>query len=116
MEDSPPYPTGPTDRAEPPLTTEALIAAAHAHHQGIPYETGEPARPPAGRCAPWPIYFGRQDDRQRRGLRRGRPDRPDREGAGCNGLESPRLHAAARGPAARPPETARPQTPGSGKP
>lgn len=41
MEDSPPYPTGPTDNADPPLTTENLVAAAHAHHQGIPYETGE---------------------------------------------------------------------------
>ena len=36
------YHAGPTDRAEPPLTTEALMAAAHANHQGIPYETGEP--------------------------------------------------------------------------
>jgi hypothetical protein len=42
MEDSPPYPTGPADDAEPPLTTEDLVATAHANHQGIPYETGEP--------------------------------------------------------------------------
>lgn len=35
------YHAGPTDRAEPPLTTEALIAKAHASHQGNPYETGE---------------------------------------------------------------------------
>ena len=41
MEDPPPYPTGPADDAEPPLTTEDLVAAAHAHQQGIPYETGE---------------------------------------------------------------------------
>ena len=35
------YRAGPADRAEPPLTTEELVAAAHANHQGIPYETGE---------------------------------------------------------------------------
>lgn len=35
------YRAGPADRAEPPLTTEALVAAAHANHQGTPYETGE---------------------------------------------------------------------------
>ena len=35
------YRAGPADRAEPPLTTEALVAAAHANRQGIPYETGE---------------------------------------------------------------------------
>ena len=36
------YHAGPTDNAEPPLTIEDLVAAAHANHQGIPYETGEP--------------------------------------------------------------------------
>ena len=41
MEDPPPYCTGPTDSAEPPLTTEDLITRAHAQRQGIPYETGE---------------------------------------------------------------------------
>jgi hypothetical protein len=41
VEDPPPYCTGPTDSAEPPLTTETLIALAHPHRQGIPYETGE---------------------------------------------------------------------------
>lgn len=41
MEDRPPYRTGPTDSAEPPLTTEDLVAAAHAHRQGVSYETGE---------------------------------------------------------------------------
>ena len=52
MEDSPPYPTGPADDAEPPLTTEALVAAAHANRQGIPYEAGTvAARCPSG-CAP----------------------------------------------------------------
>ena len=35
------YRAGPADHAEPPLTTEALIAKAHARHQGTPYETGE---------------------------------------------------------------------------
>ena len=40
METHPPYHTG-AAAPEPPLTTEALIAQAHAHHQGIPYETGE---------------------------------------------------------------------------
>jgi hypothetical protein len=35
------YRAGPTNRAEPLLTTEALVAAAHANRQGIPYETGE---------------------------------------------------------------------------
>ncbi len=41
MEDPPPYQTGPAAAPEPPLTTEDLVAAAHANHQGIPYETGE---------------------------------------------------------------------------
>ena len=41
MEDPPPYHTGASHAPEPPLTTEALIAKAHARHQGIPYETGE---------------------------------------------------------------------------
>ena len=36
------YRCGPTDSAEPPLATEDLVAQAHAHRQGIPYETGEP--------------------------------------------------------------------------
>jgi hypothetical protein len=36
------YHAGPTDSAEPPLATEALVAQAHAHRQGIPYETGDP--------------------------------------------------------------------------
>lgn len=35
------YHTGPTDGAERPLTTEDLVALAHAQRQGIPYETGE---------------------------------------------------------------------------
>ena len=35
------YRCGPTDSGEPPLTTEALIAKAHASRQGVPYETGE---------------------------------------------------------------------------
>ena len=41
MEDPPPYRTGPTDSAEPLPTTEALVAQAHIHRQGNPYETGE---------------------------------------------------------------------------
>jgi DNA-directed RNA polymerase specialized sigma24 family protein len=42
MEDRPPYETGHADAPEPPPpTTEVLIARAHAHRQGIPYETGE---------------------------------------------------------------------------
>jgi hypothetical protein len=41
MEDPPPYHTGPTDSAEPPLATEALVAQAHAHRQGIPYDSGD---------------------------------------------------------------------------
>ena len=41
MEDPPPY-LGAAAAPEPsPLTTEALIAKAHANHQGVPYETGE---------------------------------------------------------------------------
>ena len=40
MEDPPPYHAGPTD-GEQPLTTEDLVALAHAQRQGIPYETGE---------------------------------------------------------------------------
>ena len=35
------YRCGHTDSGEPPLTTEALIAKAHASRQGVPYETGE---------------------------------------------------------------------------
>jgi len=35
------YRAGPADRAEPPPTTEERVAAAHANHQSIPYETGE---------------------------------------------------------------------------
>lgn len=41
MEDPPPYHAGLTDGAERPLTTEDLVALAHAHRQDIPYETGE---------------------------------------------------------------------------
>ena len=41
MEDHPPYHTGASHAPEPPLTTEDLVAAAHANRQGIPYETGE---------------------------------------------------------------------------
>ena len=41
MEDPAPYHDRPTDSAEPPLTIEDLVAQAHAHRQGIPYETGE---------------------------------------------------------------------------
>ena len=40
MEDRAPYRTGPANSAEPPLTTEDLIALAHAH-QGVSYETGD---------------------------------------------------------------------------
>ena len=39
MEDSTPYHTGTTP--EPPLTTEDLVAQAHAQRQGIPYENRE---------------------------------------------------------------------------
>ncbi len=41
-EERAPYPAGHAATPEPSLTTEALIAKAHARHQGIPYETGEP--------------------------------------------------------------------------
>ncbi len=41
MEDPPAYQTGRAAALEPPLTTEALVAAAHANRQGIPYETRE---------------------------------------------------------------------------
>lgn len=41
MEDPTPYHTGTAAAPEPPLTTEDLVAAAHANRQGIPYETGE---------------------------------------------------------------------------
>lgn len=40
VEDPPPYHTGPTDNAEPFLTTEDLVAQAHANRQGIPAKTG----------------------------------------------------------------------------
>ena len=35
------YRAGPAAAPEPPRTTEDLVARAHAHHQGTPYETGE---------------------------------------------------------------------------
>ena len=35
------YRIGPTDGAEPPLATEDLVAQAHAHRQGVSYETRE---------------------------------------------------------------------------
>lgn len=41
MEEPPSYHADPTNGAEPPLTTEALIAQAHANRQGVSYETGE---------------------------------------------------------------------------
>ena len=41
MEDPPAYQTGRAAALEPPLTTEELVAAAHANHQGNPYETDE---------------------------------------------------------------------------
>ena len=41
MEDRPPYETGHAATPEPAPTTEDLVARAHAHRQGIPYETGE---------------------------------------------------------------------------
>ena len=41
MENPAPYPTGTFQAPEPPLTTEDLVAAAHANRQGIPFETGE---------------------------------------------------------------------------
>jgi len=37
MEDPAPYRADPTDRAEPPLATEDLVA----HHQGIPDDGGD---------------------------------------------------------------------------
>ena len=40
MEDRPPYHTG-AAAPEPPLTTEDLVAQAHAQRQGIPYESRE---------------------------------------------------------------------------
>ncbi len=40
-ENTTPYRAGPADTPDPPLTTETLVALAHAHRQGIPYETGE---------------------------------------------------------------------------
>ena len=42
MENPTPYHTGACQAPEPPLTTEDLVARAHANRQGIPYETGEP--------------------------------------------------------------------------
>lgn len=40
MEDPPPDHAGRATTPEPAPTPEALIALAHARHQGIPYETG----------------------------------------------------------------------------
>ena len=41
MEDPTPYRVGPTATLLPPLTTEDLVAQAHAQRQGIPYESRE---------------------------------------------------------------------------
>ena len=41
MEDRASYQTGTAAPEPSPLTTEALIAKAHASRQGVPYETGE---------------------------------------------------------------------------
>lgn len=41
VEDPPPYQTGYADAPEPPLTTEELVAAAHANRQGILYDRGD---------------------------------------------------------------------------
>jgi len=41
VEDPPPYQTGLADPLEPPITTEDLVAQAHAQRQGIPYENRE---------------------------------------------------------------------------
>jgi len=41
VEDPPPYQTGLAAPPEPPLTTEDLVAQAHAQRQGIPYESRE---------------------------------------------------------------------------
>lgn len=35
------YYAGPADALEPAVTTEALIAQAHANRQGIPYDSGD---------------------------------------------------------------------------
>ena len=40
-ENATPDRAGPADATDPPLTTETLVALAHAHRQGIPYETRE---------------------------------------------------------------------------
>lgn len=41
MEDPPPYQTGLANPLEPPITTEDLVAHAHANRQGILYENRE---------------------------------------------------------------------------
>jgi hypothetical protein len=41
MEEPTPYHIGPAAHPEPAPTTADLVARAHAHRQGIPYETGE---------------------------------------------------------------------------
>ncbi|MFO1419505.1 MAG: hypothetical protein U1F59_00800 [Candidatus Competibacteraceae bacterium] len=41
MEDPALYYAGPADALEPAVTTEALVAQAHADRAGIPYETGK---------------------------------------------------------------------------
>ncbi len=38
-ENATPYRAGPADASDPPFTTETLVALAHAHRQGIPYES-----------------------------------------------------------------------------
>jgi hypothetical protein len=114
MEDPPPYHAGPTDNAKPPLATEDLIAQAHAHahRQGIPYETGEQ-------------WLERLPERLR-ALVNLVPSGKARTGEGVQAVAT-RIDRIEQAPAARdrnrqgvpphgPPETARPRIPGLAKP
>ena len=118
MEDRPPYDTGHAATPEPAPTTEDLIALAHAHHQGIPYETGEPLLdrlPPQMRTLADVILGGKMTA----------SDMAYAVVALINRIENAlaamdqNSHGFTPPPAALPhgpPETARPQTPGLGKP
>ncbi|HOW77785.1 MAG TPA: hypothetical protein PK959_18030 [Candidatus Competibacteraceae bacterium] len=54
-EERAPYPAGHAATPEPSLTTEALIAKAHAHQQGIPTRPASRGSPGCRNgCAPWP--------------------------------------------------------------
>ena len=67
-ENATPDRAGPADAPDPPLTTETLVALAHAHRQGIPYETREHLLQhlPERLRALSDLVLGGEDERRRR--------------------------------------------------